>query len=139
VVKTVQAIREKQDSIEFEYHTQKLLNEIHPDHERISQLFEQTHKPPESVRERQIRERVERQLETITDHNFEKAIENLPPHQAQILTNIREQAKEREELLKFEREQDFLTRYYQTQDKDERKRMIRKETERRNRAFDRGR
>jgi hypothetical protein len=86
-----------------------------------------------------VRERVERQLETITDHHFEKAIERLPSHQAQILTQIREQAKEREELLRYEREQAFLTRYYQTQDKDERKRLLRAEDERRNRAFDRSR
>ncbi|MDR2700127.1 MAG: hypothetical protein LBC12_04885 [Nitrososphaerota archaeon] len=69
-------------------------------------------KPPESVRERLLRERVERQFEVISDFYFEMAIENLPQHQAQILINICEQAKEREEMLKFEREQGFLTRYY---------------------------
>jgi hypothetical protein len=68
---------------------------------------------------------------------FERVIENLPQHQAQSPTNIREQTKEREELLKFEREQDFLTRYYQTQDKDEWKRLLRAEDERRNRAYER--
>jgi len=123
----------------LEYRTHKLLNEIHPDHERISQLLEQTRKPPESVRERQIRERAEHHLETITDHHFEKAIEKLPAHQAQILTNIREQAKEREELLRFEREQVFLTRYYQTQDKDERKRLLREDNERRYQSYERSR
>jgi hypothetical protein len=135
----VQIIKDKQASLELEYHTQKLLNDTHPDHEQITQFLEQTHKPPEPIRERQIRERVERHLETITDHNFEKVIEKLPSHQAQILTNIREQAKEREELLKFEREQAFLTRYYQTQDKDERKRLLRDEDERRNQTYNRGR
>jgi DNA repair exonuclease SbcCD ATPase subunit len=111
----VQIIRDKQASLELSYHTQKLLNEIHPDQEQITQLLEQMRKPSESAREQQIRERVEQQLETITDHNFEKAIEKLSQHQAQILTNIREQAKEHEELLRFEREQAFLTLYYQTQ------------------------
>ncbi len=133
----VQIIRDKQAVLELEYRIQKLLNEIHPDYERISQLLEQIDKPPESVRERQIRERAERHLETITDHYFEKAIEKLPAHQAQILTNIREQTKEREALLKFEREQDFLTRYYATQNKKERERLLREDNERRDRAFDR--
>ena len=58
------------------------------------------------------------------DHSFQKVIEKLPQHQAQTLIHIREQAKEHEELLKFEREQAFLTRYYQTQDKDERKQLL---------------
>jgi hypothetical protein len=40
----VQIIKDKQATLELEYHTQKLLNEIHPDHERISQLLEQTRK-----------------------------------------------------------------------------------------------
>jgi hypothetical protein len=135
----ITTIRERQDAMELEYHTQKLLNETRPDKEQISNLLEQMRNPSESVREQQLRERVERQLNVVSDYYFERAIEKLSTHQAQILTNIREQAKEREELLKFEREQDFLTRYYQTQDKDERKRVIREETERRNRAYERSR
>jgi len=43
----------------------------------------------------------------------------------QILTNICKQTKEHKKLRKLEREQAFLTRYYQTQDKDERKRLLR--------------
>jgi hypothetical protein len=135
----VQVIRKKQDSIELEYRTQKLLNDTRLDHEQITRLMEQMRQPPQSVRERLLRERVERQLDVISDYYFERAIENLPQHQAQILTNIREQAKEREELLKFEREQAFLIRYYQTQDKDERKRLLRAEDERRNQTYDRSR
>jgi hypothetical protein len=135
----VEAIREKQDAIELEYHTQKLLNETRPDHQQITQLLEQTHNPPETTRDQQLRERIEHQLNTITDNNFQKAIDNLPPYQAHILSTIREQAKEREELLKFEREQAFLTRYYQIQDRDERKRLLRAEDERRNRTITRSR
>jgi hypothetical protein len=135
----VQAIREKQDSIELAYHTQKLLNETRPDHEQISHLLEQMRQPPKSIREQQIQERIERELNVIGDTSFQKVIDNLPPYEAHILTNIREQAKEREELLRFEREQAFLTRYYQTQDKDERKRLLREEDEQRNRAYERNR
>jgi hypothetical protein len=135
----VQIIREKQGVIELKYHTQKLLNDTRPDNEQITHLIEQMRNPPQSARDRQLHERIEHQFNVISDYYFEKAIETLPQRQAQILTTIHEQAKEREELLKFEREQDFLTRYYQTQDKDERKRMIKEEIERRNRAFDRGR
>jgi len=134
----VQIIRDKQATLELEYHTKKLLNEIRPDYEQkqIDVLLEQMHQPPQSVREQQIRARVERRLETITDYSFEKAIENLPSYQAHLLTTMREQAKERKQLLKFEREQAFLTRYYQTQDKDERKRLLRVENERRNQTHE---
>jgi hypothetical protein len=99
----VQAIRKKQEKLEVEYHTQKLLNDTRPDHERISQLLEQMRNTPQSVREQQLQERVERQLNVISDYYFEKAIENLPAHQAQILVNIREEAKEREHLKELER------------------------------------
>jgi len=135
----VQDIRKKQEKLELEYQTQKLLNEIHPDHEQITHLLEQMRKPPTSVREQQLQERIERQLNVISDYYFEKAIEKLPTRQAQILTNIREQTKEQKELQAFEREQAFLTRYYQTQDKNERKRLLREDNERKNRAFDRSR
>ena len=99
----VQSIREKQDSIELEYHTQKLLNETRPDHEQISHLLEQMHQPPKSVREQQLQERIERQLNVIGDTSFQKVIDNLPPYEARILTNIRQQAKERERIKEMER------------------------------------
>ena len=98
----MQIIQDKQAVLELAYHTQKLLNEIHPDHEQISRLLEQTRKPPEPIRERQIREHAEHQLNTITDNNFQKVTENLPPYQTHIL-NIREQTKERERLKEIER------------------------------------
>jgi len=135
----VQAIKEKQEKIELEYHTQKLLNDTRPDHEQISHLLKQSRNPSESTREQLLRERIEHQLNTITDNNFQKVLDTLSPYQAHILTTIREQTKEREELLRFEREQAFLTRYFQTQDKDERKRLLREDNERRNRDFDRER
>ena len=100
----VQIIQDNQASLELDYHTQKLLNEIHSDHEQITQLLEQTRKPPEPIRERQIRERAERLLNTITDNNFQKDTENLPPYQAHILTNIRKQAKEHKRQIELERE-----------------------------------
>jgi hypothetical protein len=136
----VQAIKKKQAAIELEYHTQKLLNETRPDQEQITRLLEQMRQPPESLRDRLLYEQIERQLNAISDYHFEKAIEKLPQEQAHILTALREQAKEREELLKFEREQAFLTRYYQTQDKDERRRLLRAEEERkRTETFERSR
>jgi hypothetical protein len=100
----VQAIREKQEKLELAYHTQKLLNDTRPDKEQITQLLEQTRQPPESVREKILRERIEHQLNTITDNTFQKVIDTLPPYQAHILINIREQAKERERLKEIEKE-----------------------------------
>jgi len=135
----VQIIRDKQAALELEDHTQKLLNETRSDHEQISQLLEQMRQSPQSVRDKMLHERIERQLNVISDAGFQKVIDNLPAYEAHVLTNIREQAKEQEQLLRFEREQAFLTRYYQAQDKDERKRLLREEDERRNRTYERSR
>jgi myosin heavy subunit len=137
----VQIIRDKQAALELEYHTQKLLNKTRPDHEQtqINVLLEQMRQPPQSVRDKMLHERIERQLNVISDAGFQKVMDNLPAYEAHVLTNIREQAKEQEQLLKFEREQAFLTRYYQTQDKKERERLLRAEDERRNRTYERSR
>jgi len=125
----VQIINDKQAALELKYHTQKLLNETRPDHEQINNLLKQMRKTPESVREQQIIERIETRLEVVTDYSFEKVIETLPPYQARLITSIREQAKEQKELLRFEREQAFLTRHYQTQDKKEREKLLKAEKE----------
>jgi len=127
----VQSIRKKQESLELEYRTQKLLNEIRPDHEQISQLLEQMRQLPQSTREKMLQKRIDHQLNTISDASFQKIIENLPTYQAQTLSNIREKAKEHTQLLKFEREQTFLTQYYQTNDKKEREQPLRADNERR--------
>ena len=100
----VQAIREKQDSIELAYHTQKLLNETRPDHEQISHLLEQMRQPPKSAREQQLQERIERQLNVVGDTSFQKVIDHLPPYESHILKNIREQAKERQRQIELEKE-----------------------------------
>jgi hypothetical protein len=102
----VQDIRKKQDSIELAYHTQKLLNETRPDHEQINSLLEQMRQPRQSVREQQIRERIEHQLSTVSDTSFQKVIDTLPPYEAHILTNIREQAKERQRQIELSKERD---------------------------------
>ena len=100
----IQAIRDKQNSLELAYHTQKLLNETRPDHEQITRLLEQTHHPPEPIREKLLREQIEHRLNTIGDYEFQKVIDNLNPYQAHILTAIREQAKKHERLIEQEKE-----------------------------------
>jgi hypothetical protein len=100
----VQAIRKKQEPIELEYHTQKLLNEIRPEHQQITHLLEKMNSPPESTREKRLHEQINHRLNTLAEENFQKVIENLPPYQAHILTTIREQAKELERLLEQEKE-----------------------------------
>lgn len=102
----VQDIRKKQDSIELAYHTQKLLNETRPDHEQINVLLEQMRNPPQSVREQQLQEHIERQLNVVGDTSFQKVIDNLPSYEAHILTNIREQHKERQRLIELSKERD---------------------------------
>ncbi|MDR0470364.1 MAG: MobA/MobL family protein [Nitrososphaerota archaeon] len=135
----VQTIREKQTALELEYHTQKLLAETRPNHEQINSLLEQTHQPPKSVRDKILRERIEHQLNIISDASFQRVIEKLPTYQAHILSDIREQAKEHEQLLKFEREQAFLTQYYQTTDKKAREQLLKADDERRTQSYDRTR
>jgi hypothetical protein len=135
----VQIIQDKQVVLELEYHMQKLLNELRSDQEQIAQLLEQMNQPPGSVCGRLLREQVERRLEVISDFHFERAVEKLPQRQADLLIDIRKQTKEQERLCKFERDQAFLTRYYQTQDKDERKRLLRAEDEQRSQTYGRSR
>jgi len=136
---TVQSIRKKQETIELEYHTQKLLNETCPDHQQISGLLEQTHQPPQSTRDKILRDRIEHQLNTINDASFQKVIDKLPPYEVHILSNIREQTKEQEQLHKYEREQAFLTQYYKTTDKKEREKLLKSDNERRNQTYNRTR
>jgi CRISPR/Cas system-associated exonuclease Cas4 (RecB family) len=100
----VQAIRKKQDAVELEYHTQKLLNEIHPEHQQITRQVEKMNTPPESTHEKRLHEQISHRLNTLAEENFQKVIENLPPYQAHILTTIREQAKKRERLIEKERD-----------------------------------
>jgi hypothetical protein len=59
-------------------------------------------KTPENVRDRLLQERVDRRLNIIPEQNFQKVIEKLPPEHAKILTDMRDQHKERERLKEME-------------------------------------
>jgi hypothetical protein len=62
---------------------------------------------PEEYRDRQtLWNRIDRRLNIIPEESFQKVIENLPEHQAQILTTIREQAKERQRLIEAKKERE---------------------------------
>jgi hypothetical protein len=63
--------------------------------------------PPESVRDRLLYDQIDRWLNVIEDYGFQKVIEKLPPYQARILTNIREQAKEREHQIEQEKDHTY--------------------------------
>ncbi|MDR2202823.1 MAG: MobA/MobL family protein [Nitrososphaerota archaeon] len=91
-------IMNAQDVIELKYHTTKLLAEIRPDKKEISRLLEKLSNPPDKIRDKLLYEQIDRRLNIIPDHSFRKAIETMPPHQAQTLTNIRQQHKERQHL-----------------------------------------
>jgi hypothetical protein len=90
--------------MELAYHAEKLLIEARPDRAQINSLLGLMRKPPEAVRDRLLYEQVERRLDVIGDHDFQKVIEKLTPYQAHILTTMREQAKERERLADIEKE-----------------------------------
>jgi hypothetical protein len=64
----------------------------------------QIHHQPESTRDKLLQERIERQLNVITEQNFQKVIDTLPPYQAHILSTLREQTKERDRLIDAKRE-----------------------------------
>jgi hypothetical protein len=63
------------------------------------------HKPPETVRDRLLQERIDRRLNIIPDESFQKVIEKLPQKHAQILTNTREHAKSVEQEQEKTRKQ----------------------------------
>jgi hypothetical protein len=96
----------RQDAVRLEYHTQKLLNDTRPDKQQIDKLLEEMREPPGAVLDRLQYEQVERRLNVIGDEDFQRVVDNLPPYEAQILKNIREQAKERELLIEAERNRD---------------------------------
>jgi hypothetical protein len=100
----VQAIRKKQEKLELEYHTQKLLAETRPDHHQITQIIEEMNKTPDTIHDKLLYEQIDRRLNTLAQEHFQKVIENLPPYQAHILTTIREQAQKRKLLIEQKKE-----------------------------------
>ena len=91
----IQEITKQQNAILLQYQTQKLLNDIRPDSKNIDNQLENTREPPKSVYEQLRQIQLERCLNTVSDENFRKIINTLPPHQAQELIKSR-QAKEQE-------------------------------------------
>jgi hypothetical protein len=107
----ISTIREQQAATELEYRTQKLLAQLHPNRQQIEQTLEKMNTAPESVRERLRQESVNHRLNAITTETFQKIIEKLPDHQAQILIERKhveeiqqEQGKARERIITIERE-----------------------------------
>jgi hypothetical protein len=85
-----------QDKTLLEYHTQKLIAETRSDGQQIDKLLEKMNKPPQTIRDRQLQEKIDRRLNIIPDKDFQKAIDNLPQHQAQTLIEHRKRAHEKE-------------------------------------------
>jgi hypothetical protein len=82
-------IAELQKAIELEYQTQLLLIDLHPDRDEIYRMLEEMKEPPKNAHEKQLYDRWDRRLNTITDENFKKIIEKLPEEQAQALIEAR--------------------------------------------------
>ena len=89
-------IMNTQDKILLDYHTQKLLAQTRPDSQQIDKLLQQMNKPPQTVRDRLLHERIDRRLNIIPDESFQKVIENLPNHQAQTLIEQRKRTQEKD-------------------------------------------
>jgi hypothetical protein len=97
----MQEIRENQAAIVIAYHTQKLFNELRPDRQQIELLLEEMNTPPLSVRDKLLYEQIDRRLNTITDEDFQRVIENLPENDAKLLIKERnrQQTKAQNETL----------------------------------------
>jgi hypothetical protein len=97
----------RQDALRTEYHTLKLRRDAYRDREqdkvRAQELSDIIERQIQSARDRQIWEQIERQLNTISDENFQKAIANLSYEEAQTLTEMREIVRERERAIELER------------------------------------
>ncbi|MDR0460195.1 MAG: hypothetical protein LBH62_01965 [Nitrososphaerota archaeon] len=82
------------------YHTQKLLAETQHDKDRLNELLQQVNQLPETVRDRLKQEQVDRRLNIITDEDFQKVIEKLPPEHIKSLTRMRKiKEKEKNDAL----------------------------------------
>jgi hypothetical protein len=96
----------RQDALRTEYHTLKLRRDAYRDREqdkaRAQELSDIIERQIQSARERQIHEQIIHRLNTISEKDFEKALEKLSYEEAQILIEIRETAKE-EGLIKERR------------------------------------
>jgi len=95
----------QQDKVLLGYHTQKLLAEIDYDKNQLSQLMEKMNKPPDTIRDRLLQERIDRRLNIIPDQDFQKVIEKLPQEYAQTLIDKREYDKAIKQEQEKEREQ----------------------------------
>jgi hypothetical protein len=89
----ISTITEELDTIEQQYHTQKLLADTRPDKDKIYQLLERMNKPPETLYTRLLHERLDRRLNIIPDEAFQKVLEKLPSEYAQILIEERKRSK----------------------------------------------
>ena len=95
----LQEIIKQQNTILLQYQTRKLLNDTRPDKENIERQLESLKKTPESVHDKLQQQQHETRLNTISDENFLKIINNLPQSQAHDLVKLRQQAKEQEKSV----------------------------------------
>jgi len=89
-------IMDTQDKILLDYHTHKLLAKSRPNGKQLDKLLEKLNKPPETVRDRLLYERIDRRLNSIPNESFQKVIKNLPENQAKTLIEQRTRAEEKE-------------------------------------------
>jgi len=99
-VERIPELSKKLDDIEKEYHKQKLLTKLRPDNEQIDKLLEQGRKPPESVRERLNYERINRRLNTITEHNIEDIIRDCERQNTQMVRDLMSRYREEQQRIR---------------------------------------
>ena len=78
----------------FEYQRQKMLLEIRPDkeeiHKRLTELEKESQVYKNLVRDDVLRLRCNRQLDNVTERNFEKIMQSVSPKQQKDLSELRE-------------------------------------------------
>lgn len=94
--------------IMLEYQRQKLLAEINLDNQRIQdrlvRLDKEAYLQEQTTQGKIARTRSERNIDEMTDENFNEILKEVKPEQAKILIKNRERERERERTRKFERE-----------------------------------
>ena len=104
-------IYDRQDVLRTEYHALKLRRDLYRDDNLIRahaeywiKEIDRQNREAQAVRDRQIWERIEHRLNTISDKDFQKALARLPYEEAQTLAEMRELIRERERFLESEKE-----------------------------------
>jgi hypothetical protein len=98
---------EEQNKTVYEYQRQRLIVEIHPDKQkiqaRLSELEKEGKPYKQSAQYTVLRERSQRLLDSVSERNFERILQELPQQQQKALIELREREREIERLRNITR------------------------------------